>query len=175
MSDKKEPKNKGLSKDDADLWRQMTDDVEKMPDRHYVDVQEEAVVSVEGPVRETVIVPKVKATKISKGKAEGLDRRTDERLRRGQMNIDATLDLHGMNQQQAYVALFDFIKTGYAAGRRCVLVITGKGRHAPSVLRQKVPEWLAEQDVAGLILKTYAARPQHGGDGALYVLLRRKR
>lgn len=122
----------------------------------------------------------------------GLDRKTDERLRRGQLRIDARIDLHGMTRGQAQTALERFILSAYHSGHRCVLVITGKGLqkaragkkaempewmndHEPGVLKRAVPEWLAARPLAGIVLKTHPARPQHGGDGALYVLLRRQR
>lgn len=105
----------------------------------------------------------------------GVDRRTDDRLRRGQMQIDARIDLHGMGQAEACAALREFLIGSYQQGRRCVLVITGKGRDGKGVLRDKTPQWLREGDLAGIVLRAYPAKPQHGGQGALYVLLRRRR
>lgn len=106
----------------------------------------------------------------------GLDRRSDKKLRRGQMEIDGRIDLHGFNREQAYEALGAFLQRGQARGWRCVLVITGKGRGGqPGVLRQAVPEWLAVPPLAQYVLRAHAAQPRHGGEGALYVLLRRIR
>jgi len=106
----------------------------------------------------------------------GLDRRSDERLRRGQMAIDGRIDLHGNTQQQAYSALRSYIASAQAEGKRCILVITGKGREGgEGVLKRRVPQWLAEPDIAAKILRFYPAQKRHGGDGALYVLLRRIR
>jgi DNA-nicking Smr family endonuclease len=106
----------------------------------------------------------------------GLDRRSAQRLKRGQMPIEARLDLHGMTQDEAHRALDRFIREMYDAGRRAVLIITGKGtREGVGVLRQAVPRWLAEARCRSYVLATEEARPQHGGAGALYVLLRRKR
>ncbi len=114
--------------------------------------------------------------------AGGLDRRSADRLRRGMRPIEARLDLHGMTQEAAHRALSRFILAGVADRLRTVLVITGKGaRVDPSdgsgrgVLRRAVPLWLEEPALAAHILATAPARPQHGGDGALYVLLRRNR
>jgi len=115
----------------------------------------------------------------------GLDRRSAEKLRKGQMPIDARLDLHGMTQDRAHHALDDFIKRTHGAGHRCVLVITGKGKSGKradeywsggdGVLKQKVPQWLGAAPLSSMILKTQIARPKDGGDGALYILLRRRR
>jgi DNA-nicking Smr family endonuclease len=101
----------------------------------------------------------------------GLDRRTAERLRRGELPIEARLDLHGMTQEEAHTALARFLGRAHAAGQRCLLVITGKG----AVLREAVPRWLGEGETRDRILASSAAQPRHGGGGALYILLRRLR
>jgi len=107
----------------------------------------------------------------------GVDRRTSARLRRGQLPIDAKLDLHGMTQEQARNALFSFVGSGVQNGWRCVLVVTGKGLRGPEsgVLRRAVPRWLNDSQLRTSVVATAAARPQHGGEGALYLLLRRRR
>lgn len=108
--------------------------------------------------------------------ARGLDRRTAQKLRRGQMVIDARLDLHGLTQAQAYERLRRFIPHAYGAGHRCVLVITGKGGiEGKGVLRRMVPQWLDEAPLAKMVLSVTAARPKDGGEGALYVYVRRKK
>ena len=111
------------------------------------------------------------------GRSAGLDRRSDDRLRRGQMAIEARIDLHGLTQSSAYDALAHFIAVSQAIGRRCVLVITGKGpvSQGGGVLRTMVPRWLAEPSLRRRILALHRAQPRDGGDGALYVLLKRKR
>lgn len=106
-----------------------------------------------------------------------IDRRTDEKLRRGQMKIDASLDMHGMSKKEAWEALQSFLSSCYESGHRSLLVITGKG-HAgdrPGVLREHVPQWLREMPLLQYVLQFHRARPKDGGDGAFYVLLRRKR
>jgi len=103
----------------------------------------------------------------------GVDRATAERLRRGQRDIEARLDLHGMTQAEAHRALAGFVSGSRAAGRRCVLVITGHGRMSGGILKSAVPRWLHEPDLRRHVLAIASARPQHGGSGALYVLLRK--
>ena len=117
----------------------------------------------------------------------GLDKRSAERLRRGQMAIDGRLDLHGHTQADAHRAAHAFIAAGYRSGKRCVLIITGKGGARDNiessfmpdrdsgVLRRNLPRWLGEASVRHMVLRIASARPQHGGEGAYYVLLRRKR
>lgn len=117
----------------------------------------------------------------------GLDRRNAQRLRRGQMPIDARLDLHGMTREAAHGALIGFIRGGAERGHRCVLVITGKGAprggddagfmpdRSAGILRAEVPRWLGEAALKPQIVAWTPAIAKHGGSGALYVLLRRKR
>jgi DNA-nicking Smr family endonuclease len=107
----------------------------------------------------------------------GLDRATAERLKRGLRPIEARLDLHGMTQADAHRALVAFVADSRAAGRRCVLVITGRGLGTgePGILRRAVPRWLDEPGLRPQVLAIAAAQPRHGGAGALYLLLRRRR
>jgi DNA-nicking Smr family endonuclease len=107
----------------------------------------------------------------------GIDRANAERLKRGRHPISAQLDLHGLTQADAHRQLALFIEASYQAGRRCVLIITGRGLgpEGPGVLKQAVPRWLAEAGLRRRVLAIATARPRDGGAGALYVLLRRQR
>ncbi len=106
----------------------------------------------------------------------GIDRRSAQRLKRGRMEIEARLDLHGMTEAEAHGALERFIAGAAAAGRRCLLIVTGKGSGGKiGVLRAAVPRWLGEGPNRGLVLDFVPAQPRDGGAGALYVLLRRRR
>ena len=107
----------------------------------------------------------------------GIDRASAERLKRGLHQIDARLDLHGRTQAEAHRALATFIHTSSEAGRRCVLVITGRGLgpSGPGVLKSAVPRWLEEVGLRRKILAIAPAQPRDGGAGALYLLLRRRR
>jgi DNA-nicking Smr family endonuclease len=121
--------------------------------------------------------------------ATGVDGRTDERMRRGLLEPDARLDLHGITERDAHRALLLFLKGAQARNLKLVLVVTGKGRSlAPDapfdmelnrrsrgVLKSAVPRWLNERDFAGLVAGTRAAHRRHGGDGALYIYLRKGR
>lgn len=115
---------------------------------------------------------------LSYGNAPGVDKRTATRFRRGLMPIDARLDLHGHTQNSARTALAGFLRAHRAAGRRCVLVVTGKGLKddwSVGALRQALPGWLNAPDLRRLILAFCHAQPHHGGSGAVYILLRRER
>jgi DNA-nicking Smr family endonuclease len=103
----------------------------------------------------------------------GVDRATAERLKRGRYPVAAQLDLHGMTQAEAHNALAGFVARSRAAGRRCLLVITGHGRMSGGILKAAVPRWLGEPDLRRHVLAIAPAQPDSGGSGALYVLLRR--
>ncbi|WP_092780390.1 Smr/MutS family protein [Rhodospira trueperi] len=107
----------------------------------------------------------------------GIDRRTYDRFRRGRMALDGRLDLHGMTRERAHQALTVFLHRAHERGARCVLVVTGKGtgREGGGVLRRDVPLWLGQGGVRRIVLSTAPAQARDGGDGALYVLLRRRR
>lgn len=112
-----------------------------------------------------------------------MDRKTHSKLKRGKMKPEARLDLHGMSLAQAHPELMSFILSSHAAGRRLVLVITGKGKPRDTgdpipirlgVLRHQVPQWLRMPPLASAVLQVTEAHLRHGGHGAFYVYLRRR-
>lgn len=127
------------------------------------------------------------------GQLAGLDRRSGEKLRKGQMPVEAKLDLHGMTQESAHASVVRFIAAQHAAGARCVLIVTGKGGRAADpyqrkavpgrftfspgrgILKEALPRWLNEPRLRAHIIAVQPASRSHGGEGAVYVLLKRKR
>jgi DNA-nicking Smr family endonuclease len=105
----------------------------------------------------------------------GIDRRSWLRLKRGQVVIEQTIDLHGLTQEQAHARLSSFLAEAQQSGLRCLLVVTGKGLAHGGVLRHMVPRWLNEGANRGRVLAFAPAQPKHGGAGALYLLIRKKR
>ncbi|MBK1623392.1 hypothetical protein CKO32_07425 [Afifella marina DSM 2698] len=107
--------------------------------------------------------------------AAALEPRLKRRLLRGRLEPDARIDLHGMTQQRAHDRLLAFLGGAQARGHVLVLVITGKGRsEGEGVLKTMVPRWLAEPAFRELVVAYEHASRHHGGDGALYVRLRRR-
>ncbi len=104
-----------------------------------------------------------------------LDDKTRKKIAKGKINIDATLDLHGLTQDRAHQSLRRFLLMSVAADHRVVLVITGKGDGGSGVLKSRVPDWLQHGDIATLTNGFRNAGRTHGGDGALYVRIRRQR
>jgi DNA-nicking Smr family endonuclease len=155
---------------DRDLWHAAIRDVAPLPGRAAP-----PPASTPEPVAAASAVEAAKSLAADRG--SGIDRANAERLKRGRHAVEARLDLHGMTQAEAHRALIGFVRASYQAGRRCVLVITGRGLGpaGPGVLKGVVPRWLEAAELRGDILATAPAQPRHGGPGALYLLLRRRR
>ncbi|HEY1502939.1 MAG TPA: Smr/MutS family protein [Stellaceae bacterium] len=161
---------RAVKSDERALWRETTRGVKPLRP---------------APPAETVATPPARETKSRRAPAskqpappartaksiDVLDRRTAARLKRGTLAIEARLDLHGMTQAEAHDALARFIARAQKHGSRAVLVITGKS----GVLHGAVPRWLSEGENRSRILAIRRAHAQHGGDGALYLMLRRAR
>jgi DNA-nicking Smr family endonuclease len=117
-----------------------------------------------------------------------IERRKARQIGAGRIEVEARIDLHGMRQSEAHTALRGFLMKAHAKGQRWVLVITGKGgapRRASEpddygrveergVLRRNVPRWLAEPELRTIVVGFSEAAIRHGGEGALYVQLRRR-
>ncbi len=131
------------------------------------------------------VVPKATAKKkASSSGPSGVNGATQDRLRKGLIEPDAHIDLHGMTQGVAHRTLVSWLSAAHRRGLRLVVVVTGKGNpkndeNAPwmtaphGVLKQMVPRWLNEPELAALIAHVRPAHVKHGGDGALYVYLRK--
>lgn len=105
----------------------------------------------------------------------GFDRATETKLRKGQLDIEGRIDLHGMTQDEAYRALTRFVTRAYAQYKRTLLVITGKGRvsQGGGILRRLLPLWVGEHDLKHCVLAVTPAASKDGGDGAFYLRLRK--
>lgn len=115
---------------------------------------------------------------LSHASQTGLDKSTARKLKKGQQRIEGRMDLHGMTQEQAHRALNAFIDGAYHAGKRCVLVITGKGLKpdgSVGVLRAAVPRWMNQSPNRERVLAFSYATQKDGGEGALYVMLKRNK
>jgi DNA-nicking Smr family endonuclease len=107
-----------------------------------------------------------------------LGRRLKQRVARGKQAIDARLDLHGLTQSEAHAVLLRFLRNAQARDARLVLVITGKGVRGDGergVLKRQVPHWLGLPEFRSLIVGFEDAHVAHGGEGALYLRVRRAR
>jgi DNA-nicking Smr family endonuclease len=132
--------------------------------------------STSGPQPEPPPAPKPAAPPLAP-----LERRLRQRLSRGSHPIEAVIDLHGLRQDEAHVALRGFLRSAQAHGHKVVLVVTGKGGAGVTgslfeergVLRRSVPHWLRMADLRSVVVGFEEAEQHHGGGGALYVRIRR--
>ena len=180
-------RKRDLREEERELWEHVTRDVRKA---RATRGEGAAKPSVRIKVREPrpVALPPAPAKRALP--AFGVDGGTAEKLRRGKVEPEAVLDLHGMTQAQAHARLVSFVRRGQEIGNRCLLVITGKGAPRPrdeavgfsmperskaGVLRLLVPRWLEEPDMRAVVVGVQTAHQRHGGAGAFYVYLRRRR
>ncbi len=110
------------------------------------------------------------------GNVKGLDPRIFRKLKAGTYSPEAHLDLHGLNTEEAYGAIIGFVKKNYLEGKRCVLVIPGRGKNSPlgkSILKENLQYWITRDPLKRVVLAFSTAIPKHGGAGAVYILLRK--
>jgi len=174
-----------LSRDERVLWRTVTQSItplRDMPDG--TPIPEDSAAAMAPPVKPrrpakpspaATITPKIPPTPAVPPPLVPLGRRMRQRMARGREAIDARFDLHGLTQSEAHAALLHFLHTASGRGHRLVLVITGKGRRngEGGVLRRHVPQWLALPEFRSFVIGFEDAHIAHGGEGALYVRLRK--
>lgn len=178
-------RGKTLSEADLALWRQVARSVKPLPGRAPIE-PEPMPPTAPAPTEASLLV--VASLSIAKAAPLGppplapIERRLRSQLRRGLQDVEASIDLHGMRQDEAHLALHGFLRREQARGTRLCLVVTGKGGPAPAlfgeergVLRRMVPHWLRLPELRSLVLGFEEAEQRHGGAGALYVRLRRRK
>lgn len=180
-----------LGREDFQLWKDFTHDIEPLEEPDW-ETQERLLRAAPQQKKTQVATVETTPTQRTAEKqtvqpslpeqAPQLDARTEARLRRGQMPVEARLDLHGCTQDEAHRKLNEFVTGAQARGKRCVLVITGKGlsrgkddERTIGVLRQKLPLWISMPPLRAIVLKSYPAAARDGGTGAWYLYLKRNR
>ncbi|MGE3148904.1 MAG: Smr/MutS family protein [Pseudorhodoplanes sp.] len=183
-------KRRGLSEEDRALWRGVTRSVSPLRrSRRAKEPETEKANEEENVPRKSVAASKTGTRTMAPAAPPSppakalpaltsLDRRARQRIARGQQAIDARIDLHGHTLASAYDALSRFLHRAQADGGKVALVITGKGTFGGrerGVLKRQVPMWLGAPEFRGIVVGFENASIGHGGAGALYVRLRRKR
>lgn len=185
---------RGLKPEEEKLWRKVADTTNPMQRPASASSIEPKPVKTPAPDDPRFTPPsfRVGETAVSRLPAQlkapaaplRMDRRTFTRMKRGKAVPEARIDLHGMTVAAAQTALTSFLLRASGDGKRLVLVITGKGRHdddgdpvprRKGVLRQHLPAWLSSPPLNGLVLEYSPAHQRHGGSGAFYVYLARRR
>ena len=174
-----------MDDDDAAVWERLTRGVKAYePELPPARPAKSPKAKPKQPRRATVTPPArplsvdkqaSKPIDLRSGEKAGIDGAPRRRLVQGQIPSEARLDLHGLTAAQAERRLVRFVDQAARTGVRCVLVITGKGSEGKGVLRRLVPLWLKTAPLSGQILAISQALQADGGEGALYVMLRRKR
>jgi DNA-nicking Smr family endonuclease len=176
-------RKRSLSEEERKLWESVAKQVRplrKLPRlarRHPVEAETPSVAPA-APLRAPSPVKIAPPPKPQAPPLAPIGRRDRAKLSRGKQEIDARIDLHGMTQTRAHRALFGFLQRAHHEGFTFVLVITGKGKLGDSergVLRRQVPQWLALPEFRALVVGFEEAHIGHGGEGALYVRVRRAR
>jgi DNA-nicking Smr family endonuclease len=179
---KKKSGSRDITPDEKDLWEEVTRADKPLKKRSRV-VTKPKVASKKIEVTSHSHMPisyKI-LPELSRGEYANIDRNTQERFRKGDMDMDGRLDLHGFTCDEAREMVAGFIASHYSRGSRFLLIITGKGtfrkegEERAGVLKGALPSWLSEPDIRPYILAFDTAKAKHGGSGAFYVLLRRKR
>ena len=174
-------KRRLLSYDERVLWTTVTKSIAPMREALPEIEPSEPPPSSDKPVSKRAARPQAPLpapAKPSPPPLQPLDRRTRQRVARGREAIDGRMDLHGLTLSEAHAALSRFLRAASARGLRLVLIITGKGGRGDGergVLRRQVPQWLALPEFRDLVIGFEDAHIAHGGEGALYVRLRRRR
>jgi len=182
MSEKKNPP-KLMTSEDAALWESVTDSIEPLKGRkaQHVDPIKHrssdagAIKRISRTFDSGLSPSSHHLPQLRHDHSPGLDRSTAKKVKRGKVPVEGRLDLHGMTKTEARGALERFLAFSQEKNRRLVAVVTGRGFRGEGVLRQAVPEWLNQPPNRSRILSFTYAPPSDGGDGALYVLVKRKR
>ncbi|UPK27051.1 Smr/MutS family protein [Bradyrhizobium sp. 195] len=180
------PRRRALSEEERELWEVVAKQVKPLRKQRTAKAHAppRAEPSSAAPVarpapspRPLAAAPAPRAAKASVPPLAPLGKRERTKLSRGRSEIEARLDLHGMTQTRAHRALTGFLHRAHHDGLTFVLVITGKGRSGgeSGVLRRLVPEWLSLPEFRAFVVGFETAHIGHGGEGALYVRIRRAR
>ncbi|HWA64133.1 MAG TPA: Smr/MutS family protein [Caulobacteraceae bacterium] len=174
---------KGPPHEDLRLWSVVAATVRPLPGRAHPAKATSAKTAKAAPAASTAPRPPLAVTpaprphhpplRRAEAPPEAIEPGRRRRLTRGHEALAAVIDLHNMTQDQARSALTGFIRRAREDGERAVLVITGKGALGDGVLRRRVPDWLAEPPLREAVAGVSEAHRRHGGEGALYVALRR--
>jgi DNA-nicking Smr family endonuclease len=180
IKEKQRPRASGprrLSASEVRLWRSVTESVV----RRAGAAAAPGVPDEQGVLPPPAAEPARRPSAATPGKAAPpplapLESRLRQRLARGRVAVEDTLDLHGYRQEEAHRVLRNFLIRAQARGAKLVLVVTGKGRTAaePGILRRAVPLWLEAVELRSVVVGFGEASTTHGGSGAIYVRLRRK-
>ena len=172
------------SQEDEEFWLETVKDVKRKTSTDIVSDK-----SIKISVKKHFFVSEVEKQtyfpkKIENSEFNGIDKSTLKKFRREEFQVESTLDLHGKTEDEAFQLVNKFITHCYTLGKRCIIIITGKGLNIhknedlfanKGILRKSVPQWLDLPNLRSMILIYKNPSEKLGGNGALYILLRRNK
>ncbi len=173
-----------LSDKDKALWRAAMDEgkPQRKQEENFADLLDQKPRQKEKLIKHPPSAAKPTRHQIHD---EPLDKKIERQLKQGKINPDSTLDLHGLNQTKAHAALNNHIENAYETSQKFVLVITGKGKGqamaddwitpGQGILKQKLPQWVTSGRLKKMVIDILPAHAKHGGNGAYYVVIRKKK
>ncbi|MEX0695309.1 MAG: Smr/MutS family protein [Rhodospirillales bacterium] len=192
MAGPKRPRRRSLSAEERALWDHVAQSIRRIKPDQQESLVAETEDTIDAPVPKTAARKKYRTVAapvepvrkplppplLAHGDVAGLDKRTAQRLKRGRLGIEDRLDLHGHTQAAAHRTLERFLQDAFINNKRTVLVITGKGdaiAGKPGILKQAVPDWFNEMPMRQWVAGFSYAAAKDGGEGALYVRIRRRK
>lgn len=178
-------KGRTPSSNEISLWKKFTHGIQQIHEafEDLIDPEPQSVKDRPVTALKTTINPPSKAN-TAPPQFNGFDRRTRQKLEKGNMSIEGRIDLHGKTQDQAKAKLLAFITQAYGQKKRCLLVVTGKGssksrdhnivseRSERGVIRKNLSVWLSQPPLNTMVISHIQAAPKDGGSGAFYIYLR---
>lgn len=161
-------------------WDEAVKGVKKIKtNRHVEEIKPKEVIIRKNKVKTVTFDVLKNGHNVKKDDFSQMDGSLAKRFKREEFKVEATLDLHGTTEKAAFDRVCDFIKSAYDSGKRCILIVTGKGQDTEifstrGVLRKSVPQWLSDSEISPLILAYKNPSEALGGAGALYILLRKR-
>ena len=178
----KSAKSPSLNEEDAALWGQVTQDVTQLGASNRVGraapprIKRPSLDKISGQITLESFVPSIVVYQESSFQLDGNLRK---RFEKGEVPIDGKIDLHGLTLPQAHQKFMGFVARNIQEGARCLLVVTGKGsqesENGRGVIRKNLPLWCEDAVLKPHILQVTPAQPKHGGSGACYIMLRKRR
>lgn len=168
-------KRRDLTSEEKSLWRRVAATVKPRRPTAIEEIPEPEAPAPRVGVRVAAAAPAPRSKLTAAKNSPPADRGAEKRVRRGKLEIGGTLDLHGYHQDSGRNAVVRFLMAAHRRGDRTVIVVTGVGRSGQGVLRQRLPEWLAEREVKPIVAGFAQAHRTHGGAGAYYVFLKTRR
>ncbi len=163
-----------------DVWNETVKGVKRLKTNRHIDEIRPKEIEIRTDRVTTVTFEALKSGRsVEKDDFSQMDGTLAKRFKREEFKVEAVLDLHGTTEKAAFDRVCHFVQLAYNAGKRCIVIVTGKGAgdavfSEKGVLRKSVPNWLSHSEISPLILAFKNPSEAMGGTGALYILLRKK-